>query len=125
MASLTLATVWVSLASDLTQAVVLDTMTGLTSTPQNAGQVRRYASGRTRAVVPAGVPNQFQVSTAASGRATITWLESHTGQMVLVRDDRGRKFYATYFQPATSEHAYNGDGDVTLTFSELTHSEGL
>jgi hypothetical protein len=125
MALVTLSTVWLNLASDLTQAVELDTMTGLTSTPQNVGTVRRYAAGRTRAVAQAGVPSQFQVATVASPRATIVWLESHTGQMVLVRDDRGRKFYATYFQPATVEHAYNSDGDVTLTLAELSHSEAV
>jgi hypothetical protein len=125
MASVTLTTVWLNLVSNLGNAIELDTMTGLTSTPQNPGTVRRYASGRTRAIAQAGVPNQFQVTTAATSRATIVWLESHTGQTVLVRDDRGRKFYATYFQPATAEHAYNGDGDVTVTFSELSYSEAV
>lgn len=123
MASVTLASLWLNRVSDLTDSIVLSTMTGLTSTPQNAGAVRRYANGRMRIVTQAGVPNQFQVTTVASPRATIQWLEGHTGQTVLVRDDRGRKFYATYFQPATAEHAYNGEGDVTFTLSEVTYSE--
>lgn len=125
MASITLSAVWLNLASDLSDCVELDTMTGLTSTPQNTGTIRRYASGRTRAVIPAGVPNQFAVTAQAVPRSTIVWLESHTGQLMLIRDDRGRKFYGTCFQPATAEHQYDQDGDVTVTFTEISYSEAV
>lgn len=125
MASVSLGTVWLTLVSDQTDSVSFVAMTQLTSTPQNAGQVRRYASGRTRAVVPVGVPNQFQLVAAACSRDVIVWLESHTGQLLLVRDDRGRKFYGTYFQPGTAEHAYDLEGDVSLTIDEVSYSEAV
>ena len=74
---------------------------------------------------PVGVPNQFALITAGSPRATIEWLEDHTGETVLVRDDRGRKFYGSYFQPATAEHPYNTEGDVTVSFTEVSFDEAV
>lgn len=125
MASITLATVWLSVASDYSDYITLTTMSALTSAPQNPGSVRRYAGGRFRAVTQAGTPNQFAVNAHACDRTTIEWFESHTGIVVLVRDDRGRKFYGTYFVPSTTEHAYDVEGDITVTISEVSFSEAV
>jgi hypothetical protein len=125
MASLSLATVWLYPVSAPTDVTVLSTMSSLAAAPQAAGSTRRYASGRFRTVTQAGIQEQLTVAAVACDRTQINWLRSHIGVTLLVRDDRGRKFYGAYFNPAVTEHPYDANGDVTLTITEVTFSESV
>lgn len=125
MASIALSTVWLQSVADFTDSVSLTTMSKLTSAPQGAGVVRRYGSGRFRAVTQAGIGQQFSITALACSRAQIVWLEGHIGETLLVRDDRGRKFYGVYFNPSSDEHPYDDEGDVALTINEVTYTEAV
>lgn len=123
MASITLATLWLNLVSDLSDCQSFDYMTDKASSPQQTVELRKYAAGRTRAIATPGSANQLAVTLAACTGDQVAWLERNAGQLMLVRDDRGRKFFGIYTNPGGSDHQYDGDGDVALTLNEVTYDE--
>ena len=118
--AVTLSTVWINLASTLSNYQSFPQMSTLSVDTNQPGQVRTYAGGRLRLVTTAGVAR-----TAAVTRDQINWLQSVVGQTVLVRDDRGRKIWGTFLTPKVTENQHNGNGDVTLTINEITYSEAV
>lgn len=125
MASVTLTSLWLNLASDLSQFRSFPLMAGLRIATEQPGEVRQYASGRRRLVRKA--PTAARAVTLVlpqCDRDQIAWLEGNAGQLVLARDDRGRKVWGTYFTVSVDEA--QGDptaGDVVIALAEVTHSE--
>ncbi len=123
MASVSLDTVWLSSASDLTDNLATDSLATLTLAPVTQGTVRLYANGRTRAIAQAGKSQHASVQILACSRADIAWIEAHAGVLVLVRDPLGRKFYGIYYAPTIIERPVELTADVALDLTEVTHSE--
>lgn len=122
--SITLTTVWMNLASNLSQYQNFPAMSILKPSIVQPGEVRTYANGRLRLITRAGLARSYSLTLIACSRAQITWLENNVGQLFCVRDDRGRKIYATFFDvPVLEESTDPTLGDVTLALSEVTHSE--
>ena len=89
------------------------------------GEVRTYAGGRLRLVTTAGIARTATVTIVEASRDQINWLQSVTGQLVLIRDDRGRKIWGTFLNPKVTENQHNSYGDVTLIVNEITYSEAV
>lgn len=118
--------VWISLASDLTDVQSFQNTTMLKVTTEQDGAVRRLANGRLRAVLGATKPHTWELNFELCSRTQISWLQDRVGQLVCVRDDRGRKVYGTYFAvPVTENVARSEYGDATITLTETTHDEGV
>ena len=119
MASVTLTTCWVHLASDLATAVPLD-VSALSEKEATFGQVRTYVGGRRRRVSSAGIDRQLAISATLVPRATMEALRSWQGQVVLFRDPRGRVTYGTYEDVPATEYMTVDFIDTSLTLTEVT-----
>ncbi len=123
MASVELDTLWLNDMADLSDYQSFPMMSALTIKPVVVGGVRGYANGRRRAITQPGRFVTASGSLPACTREQMDWLEEHTGRPVLVRDDRGRKFYGIYLEADFDEHAYDDEADAALTIAEISHSE--
>lgn len=125
MVHINLHTLWVNRVADPSVRQVFPYMSALTVTTNHSGEVRRYASGRLRAVQLAGRTRTVSATLPACTREQVLWLERYQGESVCLRDDRGRKLWGVYFALPVVEHQYNEEADVTLEFSEVSVVEGV
>jgi len=125
MAIVALATLWLNDASALSDSQSFPYMSKMAAVPQTPGEVRPYANGRYRAINRAGVQSRHNVTLPACSRMQIAWIEAKAGQLLCIRDDRGRKYYGVYYNPTIDEHPYDTNADVTLSLIEVTHSEAV
>lgn len=123
MASVTITTVWLALASDLSQAVGIPVVTQVNMQPQTLGETRRYGK-RIRGITSAG-GTQRTVALAFDDctPALVAQLRAWDGQVLLYRDMTGEKMFGWYLGPQISWHPYDTHASVSLTFSEITVSE--
>ena len=121
--SVTLATVWINLAANASNYQTFPLMSLLDVETVQPGSVRDYAGGRFRLVTIAGVARKATITLPECPRDQINWLQSNVGNVVLVRDDRGRKIWGAYLNPKVNENQHNGNGDVMLVIDEITYSE--
>ena len=125
-ASITLKTVWMNLQTELTTPRNFPAMSSLKPTVKQPGEVRTYAGGRLRLITRAGIARSYVLTLPACSRDQITWLETNAGQLMCVRDDRGRKIRAAYFEVPVDEIPTDPTlGDIVLTLSEVTFSEAV
>lgn len=126
-ASVSLVTVWLNLASEPSISQSFPSMSKLEVNTKRPGEARLNANGRTRLIRKPAKARTFALSLPICTRAQIDWLELYAGELVLVRDDRGRKVWCTYFDAPIDEAQVNDQGerlgDVTLALVEITHSE--
>jgi hypothetical protein len=126
MATVQLRTLWLNLASDPSQAMSFPYMSALTWSKEQPGEVRRYANGRTRIIRRAGQTRTAEVTLTGCNREQIDWLEEHVGDLVCVRDDRGRKVFGAYLIVPVAEAQHRRDrGDVSLSLAEVSFSEAV
>lgn len=62
-----------------------------------SGDVRTYAGGRRRSITTAGEAGTYRFTLLNVARADIETLRSWLGQLVEVRDSKGRQFYGVFF----------------------------
>jgi hypothetical protein len=126
MASVTLTRLWLNLASDPSRSWSFAYITGLQSQPAIGASSAPYAAGNYRMSGTPGRQSQLPVTLTAVSRYDRYALEFELPkQLLCVRDDRGRKFYGYYSNPQATEHLYNDECDMTLTFLEVAYSETL
>ena len=124
MASIQLSTVWINLASDPSDYQSFSMLSALRVTKDKPGSVNRYASGRRRLILGAGTDYSIALTLPQLTRAQIVWLDLHVGDVVLVRDNRGRKIWCTYFSlPIDEDFSDIEYGDGSLSLQEITYSE--
>lgn len=125
MTAIVLCTLWLNSADDPTDVMAFPYLSSLASTPQQNVQLQPFAQGRIRAIITPGTAQQVAVDLAACSGDQRAWLDDHAAALLCVRDDRGRKFYGMYVAPATAEHQYNSDSEVSVTINEVTFSEAV
>lgn len=126
MASVDLGCVFLNLASDPSDFQSFPLMSSLKVSTTQPGEVRKMANGRLRMVRQAGKPRTLSVDLPHCTRAQLDWLEEHVGDLMCVRDDRGRKFYAVYLTTDVDETPYDtDDGGTSLSMSEVSFSEAV
>lgn len=124
MASVTLTTIWINVAATPSDYRSFDLMSELNVTTVQPGEVRQLASGRARLVLRAGgVKRTISASLPLTDRVDVEWLEARAGRLVCVRDDRGRKIWATYLSVTVDENQGLATADVSLSLAEVTFDE--
>lgn len=124
--TLDLRTVWLNLASDLTDSVAFPSMASLAFAKAAQPEVRRLAGGRRRLLRRVGDVRTFSLTLPGLDRAQVAWLEGHVGDVVCVRDDRGRKVYGVYTQVEVQEYPTRPDlAGASVTLVEVHHAEAV
>ncbi len=123
MASVSLVTVWLNAAANPSDYASFPLMAALNVTTSQSGEIRQYAGGRTRLVVKAGTPRTIALDLPELDRTQVTWLEGHVGQVVCVRDDRGRKIWAAYLTVPMDETQGDTTGGASITLVEVSFTE--
>jgi hypothetical protein len=134
MATVTLATLWLNVVGDLDNYQSFPLMTGLTDTPTvpwagstsaTAGQTQLYSDGSIRAITQPGYQKSYAVTLYGCTLAQVAWidLQCSSQSTLLVRDDRGRRFYAQFYSYAAAEHSYDLNTDVTITFYQVSGTD--
>lgn len=126
MATVTLTRTWVSLASDLSQSVVVDRHASAAGgrTRSLTGEVRAYASGRLRAVNGSSRPATVPLTFRTNDLTLIETLNDWTGLTVLVRDPRGRREWCV-FHAVPENDLDSGWVEVALTLNRVTYAEAV
>jgi hypothetical protein len=122
MAAITLSSVWISTALTPSRSVQL-AATSIVETPTVTGAVRGYANGRQRAITSASRPRSIALAFTLVTSADAATLASWVGQLVLLRDPFGMKVWGSYFALPRTQQNVPGVNDITMTLTEITHSE--
>lgn len=88
------------------------------------GAVQAFAGGRYRSIALEGVAGQQTFMLRDVSTADIETLKSWIGETVLVRDNRGRRMFGTYFDVSYNDRMLDGYYDVTLNVVEVSYLEG-
>jgi hypothetical protein len=112
--------------SDTTTLVVCGTVRGTPDQRTVGGEVRQYASGRTRAVTFGSVTRSEQLTLVALTEAQhLLVVETWPGRTLLLRDTFGLRMFGTYLDTAVSR--WKGTQglryDVQVTFQQVTYTE--
>ena len=87
-------------------------------------EVRRYAGGRDRVITGPGSTTSITMAFRYMTRADLTSLEALIGQLVIVRDQRGRRIWGVIAGVTASEWlAADRLEDVSVTHTSSTYSE--
>lgn len=124
--TVTLSTLWLSDARDLTQVESFPYLSALGSTPTVGVTSTLYAAGNTRMLTTPGRQSNLAVTLLACTadqrqRIEFDWL----GVPLVVRDDRARRFWAYYNSVQVTEHQYDDECDITLTLIEFSHTDAV
>lgn len=123
MASVSLETLWVNNAADLSDSAALP-LSALTWKPTRQGDVRTYAGGRRRLVTRVGSARSADIALEYVDRDLVNRLDAWTGALLCFRDPMGRKFYGVFLDPSFEEQDDGSDhANVSFTVYEVTHSE--
>lgn len=124
MTAITIDSIFINVASNPSDYRSFPLMSALNVTPTQPGEVRQLASGRSRLVLKAGgVKHAISATLPLLDRTDVEWLQSRAGQLMCVRDDRGRKIWAAYLSLPTDENQGLATADVSLTLAEVSHSD--
>lgn len=115
MATVTLRGVYLARVSNLADLLVLNAGVTVAGVESKRGEFRTYAGGRVRLITKAGRGRTVQVSAAHTDRPTRERLNAWAGELLLLRDGRGRKMYGSYLELAAADQP--GPGLCTVTFA--------
>lgn len=125
MASVNLDRVWLALASDPDTGLSFRSI-GKTDSTSTPGDVRRYSNGRLRLIRRPGPAQTIGVTARLLTREQTELLQDLAGQVVLLRDNRGRKLYGVYLTVDVDDLKARAAGqDVTLQIQQVTYSEAV
>lgn len=123
MAMVTLGKTYVNLVST-GQLVTAYTGKGRTRSHSQEGDVQKFAGGRFRSISVEGLAGAQTFMLRDVPYSDILTLESWIGQTVLIRDNRGRRMFGTYFEVSYTDGPNENYYDVTLNLKEITYNEG-
>lgn len=125
MASVSSPKLWINLASDPSQSWSFEYITGIQSQPTVPGVTQTIdAAGNVGATTAPGQTLTYPVTLVACDAERRYALEVLLpGKTIWVRDGNGRKFGAVYTTVQITEHMYNLECDIAVTFNLLTLPE--
>ena len=127
MASVQFTAVVITLAKDQGQCAWFEFASSLQVQPQMQISSAVYADGQPRMSWSEGYQTKLSCTLSAVTADQRVLLElpasrgGWLGETVIVRDDRGRKFSAYFDPPQITEHQYNGECDIAVTFTEVRY----
>lgn len=126
MVSVAITKLWLNLASDTSQSWSFDTVTGLQASPTAQSTQEIDGDGTVNTLTTPGVPKSFAVTLAGCSAVDRQTIEFDLLNVpVWVRDDRSRKFAGSYSTPVITEHQYNDECDIALTFLQADLTEAV
>lgn len=125
MVQVVLRTVWLNLASDLSQVLAVPFVSQINYTPSSPGEDRMYGAGRYRSVEGGATQRRVALAFQACTPDEVVLILRWDRMILLYRDDLGTKIYGSYRGPQINRHPYDKNADVTLNFTEKTVSEAL
>jgi hypothetical protein len=125
MASVNFRGIYLSRVTDLSDVLRLNATVGLSEARSIPGSFRRGANGRTRLIRRAGLDRSMSVSIGRADRTVRAVLEQWAGELLLLRDGRGRKVYGSYLSPQFAEKPGLPFTAISLTFVELSYDESV
>lgn len=87
------------------------------------GEFRTYAAGRVRLVTRPGRSRMVEVAARRVDRPTRETLDDWAGQLLLLRDGRGRKVYGSYLEAAVVEQPGQAFCDLSFEFVGVDYVE--
>lgn len=90
---------------------------------QTTGSVEAFAGGRYRSISTEGLSGKQSFVLRDVTDDDIDTLKSWIGQTVLIRDNRGRRMFGTYYTVAYSDRM-STYYDVQLDVTEVSYQEG-
>lgn len=88
-------------------------------------EVRTYAGGRRRSIRSAGTMGGYKVQLLLIPRATVDTLVSWEGQLVQVRDHKGRRFFGVYPSVEVVEIVSRSTWHAGFELTVVTAAEGV
>lgn len=121
-----LSTLWINDARDLTQVESFPYLSALASAPTVGVTTTLYAGGNYRMLTTPGPQATLAVTLTAvtpsqRSRLEVDWL----GAPLVVRDDRGRRFWCSYSSLQITEHQYDDECAVTLNLVGFSYSDAV
>ncbi len=98
---------------------------GRTRAKSQEGSVERFAGGRFRSISTEGVAGSQTFTLRDVSPADLATLEGWIGELVLVRDNRGRRMFGTYYQVNYADRPNENYYDVELNVLEVSYNEGV
>lgn len=123
MATLTLRALWVTNLATGGQ-VSAPSGRGRDESYEQAVEVRTYANGRRRSIGQAGEVGTFGFTLLRLVRADVETLRLWVGDLVQVRDNKGRRLFGVYAAVPVTEYMdprYN----VGIKLTAVTYTEGV
>lgn len=119
MASVTLDRLWLHQADDL------DTYLRFFTSDRGderavPGEVRVYAQGRRRIITRTGSAQTLTATLRQVTSAELDTLEDWRGDLLMLRDHRGRLVFGTFFDMAVTDYTDRSGYDVAITFQQVT-----
>lgn len=124
MATLTLTKTFVNLMST-GAAVSGQTARSRGEAYTQPGEVRTYAGGRRRAITSVGETGTYTFTLLLISRASTELLRAWKGQLVQVRDHKGRLFVGVFFATPVEEIVSRATWNVSITLSTVSYDEGV
>jgi hypothetical protein len=90
-----------------------------------AGQVLTYAGGRRRSITSIGEAGTYRFVLLLVSRSDVDLLRAWQGQLVQVRDNRGRRFFGVYYKVALTEIISRATYHVAIELNIVTADEGV
>lgn len=97
---------------------------GRTRAKSQEGSAQKFAGGRFRSISVEGVAGEQTFVLRDLTYANIQTLETWIGQLVLIRDNRGRRMFGVYYDVGYTDGPNENYYDVTLNVKEITYNEG-
>jgi hypothetical protein len=123
MASVTLKRVWINLV-DTGDAVVAASSDRMRERGIK-GEKRQYAGGRYRSVYEIGKTGSFSFVLRDVSDADVETLDTWLGQLVQLRDHRGKKLFGWFTSMSIKERKTDNYNDVSIAIDELTYNEAV
>lgn len=97
---------------------------GKTQSFTTDGKLVKSGNGRVRAISVAGEMAEFPYEYVVGTAAVRDKLRSWVGGIVQVRDNRGQKWYGTFFEIQVTEYLRTDLYRVSFTFQQISYNEG-
>lgn len=125
MAVVSLHTLWINAASDLSDFLALQYASGLSGGSSTSVTYQVMASGRQRAIVTGSSLRTYKVSCDGVTPAELAWLRAHEAVLCCFRDPYGQKLYGMFTATPWTGKVPGALTSTELDVTEVSHSEAV
>lgn len=127
MARLDLRTVWINAAIDgvWSDVIELVSTSGLQQTETSNMRVRNATGNRVLVTILPGGSSTWQIDCKLASIDEVIWLRRHRGQLLCFRDMHGQKVFGVYPEIPRNPYTNGEHFTVSLTVTQVEHSEAV